>query len=188
MTLRQEMAARWNAAALVLMGVPVFVWSPFLVEFFGVRLRWFPISGSESGSGLFLPVLVLCCASTPLLFRQMQARFREIQGQDFLRVAYAKGLTRQSVFWRHELPVAFVAFLPYWFSHLSGLLAGSIVIEHIFDWPGMGHLLFESFQNRDYPMIQGILVFSTLLQVLNSALSDFLVQRLDPRVQWSASL
>jgi ABC-type dipeptide/oligopeptide/nickel transport system permease component len=176
-----------NGLALALIGVPIFVWSPFLVQFLGAELRWLPVSGNSDDRAWVLPVLCLSVVLVPQMFRQLLIRVLDLNSAEFLSVARSKGVGPERLFWIHRLPVALSGYVPYSLSLLSGLLAGSMVVEMIFDWPGLGRLLLQSFQNRDYPTVQAILVFSTFVQVTLVAASDLIVKGLDPRVDWSAS-
>ena len=183
--------------ALVLYSTPAFWLGLMAIVLFAVKLGWLPPGGHESiGAGhtgwahvrdvasyLVLPAVALAGFYVALFSRLTRAAMLEVSHLDFVRTAVAKGLSPFAVAMRHILrnaliPVTTVAGL-----QLGALLGGSVVIESVFSWPGLGRLALESVQARDFNVLLGILLISSLLVIVANVLVDLLHARLDPRIQ-----
>ncbi len=178
--------ARDHAAmALAMMGVsvPRFVLAPLLVLVFSLKLYLFPVARWETWRHMVLPVI---CAGLPLaayIARLSRAGMLEVIRSDFVRTARAKGLSERRVILRHALRGALLPVVTYMGPALSGLLVGSLVIERIFNIPGMGRYLVDAATNRDYNLVMGVvLVYGVIVMVLN-AVVDIAYRFLDPRVK-----
>jgi peptide/nickel transport system permease protein len=170
------------AVALAGNCVPVFVVAPLVVLVFSIGLRWLPVSGSGSWSHLVLPAACLGLGLSGFLARVVRAGVKEELAEDYVRTARAKGLGERQVLFRHALRNALVPLLTVFGSVFGGLLAGAVLTETLFDWPGLGRLFYTAFQARDYPLIQGIVLWISATYVLVHAVIDVLYSWADPRI------
>jgi oligopeptide transport system permease protein len=171
------------AAAMLGISVPRFVLAPLLVLVFALKLYWLPVARWESWRHLVLPVI---CAALPMaayIARLARAGMLEVIRSDFVRTARAKGLSERVIIMRHALKGGMLPVVSFLGPGFAGLLVGSLVVEKIFDIPGMGRYLVESVLNKDYNLTAGIaLVYGGLLMVSNAAV-DVAYKFLDPRVE-----
>lgn len=186
---RHNSARDHAAMALAMTGVsvPRFVLAPILVLVFSLKLFLFPVARWETWRHMVLPVI---CAGLPMaayIARLSRAGMLEVIRSDFIRTARAKGLPERRILLRHALKGALLPVVTYMGPGLSSLLVGSLVIERIFDIPGMGRYLVDAATNRDYNLVLGVvLVYGALLMVLN-AVVDVAYRSLDPRVSLETS-
>jgi peptide/nickel transport system permease protein len=178
---------RWPdraARLLALLGIsiPNFWLGPLLVLLFSIGLGWTPVSGDAEPAGLVLPALTLGLSMMAITMRMTRNSLLEILSMPFLQTARCKGLSESRVVWRHALPNAVLPTLTILGLQLGGLLAGAVITEVVFAWPGIGSLLIEAVQQRDYPLIQGIVLFIAVSYVLINRGTDLLVSLLDPRI------
>lgn len=169
--------------ALVGLSVPRFVLAPLLIMLFGLTLYWLPVARFDSWRHMVLPVF---CAALPMaahVARLTRAGMLEVVASDFVRTARAKGLSERNVILRHALRGGLLPVVSYLGPGFSGLLVGSLVIEKIFDIPGMGRYFVEAFQNRDYNLIAGLSIVYGVLLMSSNALVDVAYAWLDPRVE-----
>lgn len=195
-------AGRWldralSLAALLLYSTPGFWLGLMAIILLSVKLGWLPPGGvSTIGSGatglahaldvarhLALPTLALASFYVAIFARLTRAAMLEVNRQDFVRTAHAKGLTPRAVALRHVLrnaliPVTTVAGL-----NVGTLLGGAVVVETVFSWPGLGRLAYDSVMGRDYVVLLGILVLSSLLVIMANILVDLVQTLLDPRIR-----
>lgn len=181
-------AGRWpdsvsTALALVGVSVPIFVLAPLAVLFFSIRLRWLPVAGSGSFGHWILPSLCLGGGLAGILTRMIRTSVLECLSEDFVRTARSKGLSETKVLFRHTLRNAFIPVLTVMGNMLGGLLAGAVLTETLFDWPGLGKLFYSAFRERDYPLIQGIVLWIAVSYSLINIGVDFLYSVVDPRVR-----
>jgi peptide/nickel transport system permease protein len=154
-----------------------------LIEVFAVRLRVLPAVGEAGVASMVLPVLTLALGPMAVLSRVMRASLLEVLGEDFVRTARAKGLSTPAVVIRHALPNALAVVVTLAGSITGGLMLGTVIVEEIFAWPGVGQLTITAIFDRDYPLIQGlILLAGTVFLVVNLAV-DLVYPLLDPRVR-----
>jgi oligopeptide transport system permease protein len=169
-------------AAMLGVSVPRFVLAPLLVLVLSLKLYLLPAARWETWRHMILPVV---CAGLPMaayIARLARAGMLEVIRSDFIRTARAKGLSERRVILRHALRGALLPVTTYLAPGLSGLLIGSLVIERIFNIPGMGRYLVEAAQNRDYNLVMGVvLIYGVLVMVLNATV-DVAYRYLDPRV------
>lgn len=166
-----------------LQGVPAFVLALLLVQVFAVRLGWLPAVGYGGPVTWILPVISLAFFLVPKLTRVLAANVAEAAHEDFIRVARAAGAGRQELLYGYALPNALLATTALAGTQLAFLLSGTVIIEFIFAWPGVGWLLVESIQTLDFAVIQAVaLVVGTLVFAVN-ALVDAVLVRLDPRLR-----
>ena len=170
-----------RVAALAGVSTPNYVSGPLLVLVFSVGLGLLPVSGREAPGALVLPAVTLGLALAALLSRMIRASFAEELTKPYMLAARARGEGRLRAALRHAArnalpPVLVVAGLQF-----GSLLTGAVVTETIFSWPGIGRLLIQSIQRRDYPSVQGCVLFIASVYVLVNAIVDALAARLDPR-------
>ena len=170
-----------RVAALAGVSTPNYVSGPLLVLVFSVGLGLLPVSGREAPGALVLPAVTLGLALAALLSRMIRASFAEELTKPYMLAARARGEGRLKAALRHAArnalpPVLVVAGLQF-----GSLLTGAVVTETIFSWPGVGRLLIQSIQRRDYPSVQGCVLFIASVYVLVNAFVDALAARLDPR-------
>lgn len=170
--------------ALVGICVPAFVIGPLLVMGFAIKLKWFPVALWGSPLNAVLPTMALGLFYSGRIARLMREGLLGVLGEPYITTARAKGLTERVVLFKHALRPAILPVLSYAGPMLADLLTGSFVIENLFQIPGIGVFMVTSSQNKDYPMVVGlVLLYALLLLVLNLAV-DFLYSRLDPQVKY----
>ncbi|HEX7124461.1 MAG TPA: ABC transporter permease [Thermodesulfobacteriota bacterium] len=176
--------------ALAGISMPVFLIGILLVWFFSLYLGWLPTGGrpecwacADRVIHLILPTLTLAGISVGMIARLTRATMLEVIREDFNRTARAKGLGEWSVIWRHALRNALIPVVTFLGLQFGVLLGGAVVTETIFSWPGMGRLVVDAIGSRDYPVIQGTVLFMAVLFVLINLAVDLLYGVLDPRVR-----
>ena len=172
--------------ALLGISLPTFVIGPFLVYIFAVKLGWFSPTGSYYPEDIVLPAVTLGAALSAILTRMVRSSVIEELGEDYVRTARAKGVSERKVLYKHVLKNGLIPVVTILGLQLGVLLAGAIITEKIFSWPGLGLLLLEDgIGKRDYRLVQGcVLVISVTFIVANS-LTDFVYRKLDPRIRLS---
>jgi len=177
----------WDTGAMgfSLLGVsiPNFWLGPLLVLVFSLGLGWFPVSGRGAPLSLVLPAITLGTALAAVLSRMIRSSLLEVMSEDFIRTARAKGLSPYQVWVRHGLRNAWLPVLTVLGMQLGALLGGAVITETVFNWPGVGSLLVESIQRRDYPVVQGGVLMISLCYVVINLATDLLYARIDPRIR-----
>lgn len=163
--------------------IPNFWLGPLLILVFSLWLGWTPVSGREGWDSLILPMLTLGTSLAAVLARMVRSSLLEVLSEDYLRTARAKGLSGAAVLWRHALGNAWLPILTLIGLQFGALLAGAVITETVFSWPGVGSLLIESIQRRDYPVVQGTVLFISLVYLSVNAATDLLYQVADPRLR-----
>ena len=171
------------AVSLIGVSIPNFLMGPLLILFFAVGLGWFPVSGREGFSSLILPAITLGTAMAAILSRMVRATLLEVLDEDYIRTARAKGLSPRIVIWRHALRNALLPVITLLGLQLGALLAGAVITEAVFSWPGIGQLIIEAIQGRDYPVVQACVLLISLTYVLVNTLTDLAYGWFDPRVR-----
>ena len=156
---------------------------PILILFFALRLGWLPVSGSGTFAHLVLPAITMGSALAAILTRMIRTSMLEELGQDYIRTARAKGLTERVVVYRHALRNAMIPIVTVLGLQFGALLAGAIVTETIFAWPGLGRLTIQAISNRDYYLVQGCILVIGLTYVTVNFLTDFLYSAVNPRIR-----
>jgi len=178
---------RWADALGSMLGVvgismPVYWLGILLIVLFSVQLKWLPIGGADSLASLVMPTLTLGVFSTAVVSRMTRSTMLDTLGQDYVRTVRAKGVA-EWVAVRHALRNAFIPILTVIGLQFGTLLGGAVLTETVFSWPGIGQLLVQSINNRDFPLVQGIVfVFAAMFIVLN-IVTDLLYSVVDPRVR-----
>jgi len=178
----------WDTLARVvgLLGqsVPNFWLALIMILVFAVRLRWLPSFGRDEWRSVLMPAFVLGLAPMGQLVRLMRSAVLEIRGEDFIRTAYSKGLATHVVYQRHILRNAIMPLISVFGVQFGYLLGGSIYIETIFAWPGIGRMIAEAVAGRDFPLVQAIALFSSLVVVGLNILTDLAYALIDPRIRY----
>lgn len=179
-----------SVVSLFGLSVPAVALGPVLILLFSIMLGWTPVSGaSPSGGGaidwryLILPSVTMGLSLAAILTRMVRTALLEELGQDYIRTARAKGLSETAVLWRHALPNALVPIITVIGLQFGALLAGAIVTEKIFSWPGIGRLTIDAISNRDYALVQGCLLAIGLTYVLVNFFTDVVFQWINPRMR-----
>ncbi len=173
------------------MAVPNFWFAILLILFFAVQLGWFSaggFAGWDAGIGaalksLLLPAVALAVTEAAILARVTRSAVLETLREDYVRTARAKGLSEGVVIWRHALGNAWLPVITLLGLQLGALLGGAVITETVFSWPGIGSLLVESIQKRDYPVVQGCVLLISLAYVLVNTLTDLAYAWIDPRIR-----
>lgn len=195
-------AGRWldvliSSLALLFFATPLFWIGLMLIVVFSVLLGWFPVGGMVSLAAghtgwahvldvarhLVLPAVTLGLFYMAVYVRITRASLIEVQRQDFVRTAVAKGASPARVLLRHVLRNALLPVLTVLGVQLGSVLGGAVLVETVFSWPGLGRLAFESLGQRDFNLLLGILLCSSVVVIATNALVDFLYTRLDPRIR-----
>ena len=132
---------------------------------------------------LLLPSLLGATGGIAILSRYVRSQMLEVEGQDYIRTAWAKGLSPEQVHYKHALRNALLPFVTMFGLILPGLIGGSVIIESIFSWPGMGRMAYEAILARDYPIILTLNFISAVLVLLGTFVSDILYMLVDPRIR-----
>ena len=175
--------------------VPAFWLGLLMILYFSVRLGWLPQSGMRTGirSGfdpldtlehMIMPVAVLSLNTIAFSSRFTRTEILEVLEQDYVRTARAKGLSSTIIWMRHALRNALIPVATFVGQSLGTLLAGAVIIESVFLWPGMGKLVIDAVNNRDYPIIMGTVVIASLMFIIGVLISDVLYALLDPRIRF----
>ncbi|WP_126425250.1 ABC transporter permease [Brevibacillus marinus] len=177
--------------SLLGMSIPSFLLGLFLVLLFGVRLGWLPVAGYQPLSAglwnhlkyLILPAISLGLIQSVLITRITRSSMLEVLNANYIKTARSKGVKERHVIYRHALRNAFLPILTVIGQIFAGLVAGAVVTETIFNIPGIGQLIINSVERRDYPIIQGVVLFVTVAYVFINLIIDLLYGVIDPRVR-----
>lgn len=179
-----------SVVSLFGLSVPAIALGPVLILFFSIDVGWTPVSGASSGATggidwryLILPSVTMGMSLAAILTRMVRTAMLEEMGQDYIRTARAKGLSEAAVVRRHALPNAMVPVVTVIGLQFGALLAGAIVTEKIFSWPGIGRLTVDAISNRDYALVQGCLLAIGLTYVLVNFFTDIVYQWINPRMR-----
>lgn len=170
----------------IALATPGFWLAIILVLVFSVRLDWLPAIDMEGPESFVLPVLTLAVMLTPVLIRTIRQSFLETLSDDHVRAARARGIPERRVIFVHGLKVAALPLVTLIGLQLGLILAGSYVVEAIFNWPGIGKLTLDSVSGRDFPMVQGGVLLAALIFVIVNFLVDLAYAALDPRIRMGA--
>jgi peptide/nickel transport system permease protein len=177
-----------TASVVALLGIslPSFVIGPMLVYVFAVKLRWLAPSGRFEWSDIILPAFTLGAALSAILTRMVRSSVIEELGEDYVRTARAKGLSERTVVYKHVLKNGLIPVVTILGLQLGVLLAGAIITEKIFGWPGLGLLLVEEgIGRRDYRVVQGCVLVISMTYIVANLLTDMVYRWLDPRIRVS---
>jgi peptide/nickel transport system permease protein len=178
---------RWPDAlatlfSATLVSLPNFWLASVLALVVSLQLGWLPAVGYRGPSYTVLPAIVLAVEMAPVLIRSLALSLAAVRRENFVRIAPIRGLTRSRVLWRHALKNASVPMANMLGIQLSGLLGGVVVVEYVFDYPGLGHLLIESVLQRDFPLVQAIAMIVCGVFLAVNIVVDGVCQLIDPRL------
>jgi len=169
--------------ALTGVSTPVF-WTALLFQYlFSLKLGWLPVAGFYSAKHLIMPALVLGWSSSGLVARLTRSSLLDVMRHDYIRTARAKGLRQGPVILRHALKNALLPVVTVMALQIAFLLSGSVITESVFNIPGVGRIAVGAIQNRDMPLLQGAVLFTTVLVILGNLAADLLYGWLDPRIR-----
>ncbi|MGP1369290.1 MAG: oligopeptide ABC transporter permease OppB [Treponema sp.] len=176
------------SVAVIGISVPLFVVGPVLMYIFAVKLKWLPTSGWITGrqglKTLVMPALALSLPYFAYIARLSRASILEVLRSDYIRTAYAKGLSYPTVLFKHALKGAMLPVISYLGPAFAGIITGSVVIEKIFLVPGLGTFFVQSALNRDYTLIMGTVVMYSIILILMNFVVDVLYAVIDPRISY----
>ena len=172
-----------SVVSLFGLSFPSFALGPIAILLVSIKLGWLPVSGSGTPDHLILPALTMGSALAAILTRMVRTAMLEEMGQDYIRTARAKGLPERAVLYRHALRNAMIPIVTLVGLQFGALLAGAIVTETIFSWPGIGRLTVSAISNRDYALVQGCILAVGLTYVLVNLATDTLYAVLNPRIR-----
>jgi peptide/nickel transport system permease protein len=168
----------------VFSSVPIFLVAPFGILFFSIKLKVLPVSGADSLWHYILPCVSLGLVMFAPLARLMRATILAEAKKDYVRTARAKGLNEFRVIWKHVVKNALVPVFFMWAQLWGSIMAGAVVTETLFDWPGIGKLFYSAFQSRDYPLIQGVVIAVALIYSALQFLVDMVSAQIDKRIEF----
>ena len=177
----------WDTGAMSFsmlgVSIPNFWLGPVLILVFSLWLGWLPVSGRSGLASVILPALTLATGLMAVLSRMVRSSMLEVLGEDYMRTAVAKGLPPNRVILHHGLRNALLPVITMLGLQLGALLAGAVITETVFSWPGIGLLTIESIQSRDYPVVQACVLLISVTYVLVNLLTDLAYAWVDPRVR-----
>lgn len=170
--------------ALIGVSMPSFWFGPLLIIAFAINHTWFPVSGREDGlKSIVLPSLTMGLALAAILTRMIRVSLAEELNQLYVTTAIAKGVTRVKAIFRHALKNALIPVITVLALQFGSLLTGAIITEQIFSWPGLGRLLIQSINTRDYPQVQASILVIAVTYIFVNFISDLLYGVVDPRIK-----
>lgn len=173
-----------TSATLLGISLPNFVSGPLAIIFFSILLGWLPVSGRQSPMHYVLPALTLGLGFSAILTRMVRAGMIDELQEDYIKTARAKGLTEIRVYLKHALKNSLIPVITVLGLQFGTLLAGAIITETIFSWPGIGRLTVQAINARDYPLVQGCILTIALTYVGVNLMTDLIYGFLDPRIKY----
>ena len=185
MTRGSKVDALARLLALIGQAAPSFWLGLMLIFFFSVRLGWFPTGGADGFLHMVLPALTLGAAAAASLTRLTRSAMLEVIDRDYITLARTKGLTERTVILKHAFRNAMIPIITILGLRIGTLLAGSVLVETIFAWPGVGRLIIQSISVSDYPVVQAAILLIATTVVLANLLTDLVYMLIDPRVRYA---
>ena len=170
--------------SLLGLSLPNFWLGPLLMIIFSIQLGWTPVSGRGGLDHLILPSLTLGMGMAAILTRILRGSLLQVSNEDYVRSARAKGLSEKQVWLKHTLRNALLSVITIMSLQFGSLLAGSIITETVFSWPGIGRLTVQAIQTRDYPLVQGCVLVIAISYLLVNLLTDIFYHFVDPRITY----
>lgn len=174
--------------SLVGLCMPNFFLAPALIIIFSIKLGLLPVSGRGGIENIILPSITLGLGMSSILTRMIRSSLCEVLSDDYIRAAKAKGIDNLFILIKHAIPNALIPVITIIAMQFGSLLAGSIITETIFSWPGIGRLVIQSIYARDYPLLQGCLIFISLSYQLINLILDLMYAFLDPRIRYEKGI
>ena len=177
----------WTGKIVALLGqsLPVFWLGIVLMWIFAVQLDWFPTSGKGGIRNLILPAVAIGWFQVAAMLRLVRSSMLDVLDSEYVKLARIKGLPERKIIWKHCLRNASIAPLTYFAITLGSLMVGSVSIETVFQWPGLGFLLFNAARSSDYALLQGIMLTFTTIYIVANLLVDISYAYLDPRIRYN---
>jgi peptide/nickel transport system permease protein len=173
-------------SAVVFSSIPAFWLALLLVQLFALYLNWLPTYGTGSWRHLILPAATLTLISVPSLARLTRSSLLEVLPLNYVQASRAKGMPERRVIGRVVLRNALVPIITLLTLEIGALLGGAVVTETVFSWPGIGHLTVVSLQRRDFPIVQGVVVYVSIIFVMITILNELLIRVASPRLRGGA--
>ena len=170
--------------ALIGQSVPIFWLGIMLMYLFSVRLNLLPTSGYGTAAHFVLPAATMSLFTIAAVTRLVRASMIDILNAEYIKLARIKGLSESVVIWKHALRNSLIPVLTFMGSFFANMITGAVVIETVFAWPGIGRLAFEAILNRDFPVIQAVVLFMTALFIGANLVVDLLYGWVDPRIRY----
>lgn len=164
--------------------IPAYWLALVMIIVFSVNLGWLPTSGRSTWLSVLMPAFTLCLPTMGRLVRLTRSSVMEIMGEDFVRTARGKGLSNRTIFYRHVLRNAAIALISVIGVQFGYMLGGSVLIESVFAWPGLGRLAIESISIRDFPLVQAIALFTSVVVIALNFVTDLAYSFVDPRIRY----
>ena len=174
-----------KVVALVGQSAPVFWLGLMLVFLFAVRLGWLPPYGRQEPSSIILPAVSLGWFYAAANLRLLRSAMLNVLDSEYVKLARAKGVSNNTVIWKHSLRNALVPVLTFAGVTLGSLVTGSLVVETVFAWPGLGQLAIQALAGNDYPLLQAVVIVFTLMYVTAALLVDIMYAYIDPRIRYA---
>jgi len=168
---------------IVIWSMPLFWLGVLFIMYFSLKLKLLPVSGYSGFKSLVLPLATATLHYLASTLRLTRSEVLEVLREKYVVTAYSKGLNNKAVLLKHVLRNALIPVTVMFFLSLPWMLGGSVIIERVFSWPGMGQLLWKAISTQDYPIVQGIVLIIAILTVLSNILGDILTALLDPRIR-----
>lgn len=169
--------------ALLGQAMPGFWFGVMLILLFSLRLGWLPTSGKGDWHNIVMPVICIGMFSMASITRMTRSSMLEVLSQDYIRTAHAKGLESTVVIYKHALRNALLSLTTIIGMEFGHLLSGSVVVETVFGWPGVGRLAINAIYSRDYILVQAVLIISAIFYVFVNLIVDILYSYIDPRIK-----
>jgi len=174
-----------TSAGVLGMSVPGYFLGPILIWIFAVHFGILPVGGRDGLANLVLPSLSLALPLGAILMRMTRAAMQEALTQDYIRVAYSKGITKRKLYFHHALRNALMPIVTVVGLQIGTLLTGTVITETIFSWPGLGTLLFDAINQRDYPIVQACIIVIATIYVVVNFITDFIYTLINPKISIS---
>lgn len=178
-----------NFGSVIGLSVPSFWMAIMFILLFSVQLGWLPSSGTGDStlwgqfSSSIMPVIILSTATLPTIVRFTRSSMLEVISQNYIRTSRAKGLKERVVIYQHALRNALIPVISIIGVLIPRLLSGAVIVESVFGWPGIGRLIVEAAQGRDYNLVMGVTVVVTIIVVISNFIVDIIYSKVDPRVK-----
>jgi peptide/nickel transport system permease protein len=170
--------------SLIGVSMPVFWFGLLAILYFSLQLGWFPVAGRGTLAHLVLPAVTLGVSSMAIITRMTRSSMLEVLSQDFTRTARSKGLTNRKVVVKHALRNALIPVVTVGGLEFGSLMAGAVLTETVFTWPGIGRLLVDSILTRDYPVVQGAVLLIAISFIFINLIIDLVYGLIDPRIRY----
>ena len=174
-----------KVVALVGQSAPVFWLGLMLMFFFAVKLAWLPPYGRQEPTSIILPAVALGWFYAAANLRLLRSAMLNVLDSEYVKLARAKGVSNNVVIWKHSLRNALIPVLTFAGITLGSLVTGSLVVETVFAWPGLGQLAIQALVGNDYPLLQAVIVIFTLMYVIAALMVDIMYAYIDPRIRYA---